>query len=165
MTPLRLSLCLLIPSIVFGLPEDKDQPIELEADRAQYDQKTGVSTYQGNVIVIQGSMRLTSDIMTVYTKDGAVQAIKATGNPATFRYLPTVDSEEVNGVGQQVDYDALKGVIVVTESARFTQGQDVFTGERVEYDINTDVVKAGGGDGDRVKFIIQPKSTGLSSGN
>jgi lipopolysaccharide export system protein LptA len=160
-----LFLALMIPVIGFGLPEDKDQPIELEADRAQYDQKTGISIYEGNVIVTQGSMRLKSDVMTVYTKDGTVQTIEATGKPATFRYLPQVGDEEVNGVGQQVDYDAIKGLIIVTKSARFTQGQDVFTGERVEYDINTDVVKAGSDDGSRVKFIIQPKTTGLSPQN
>lgn len=145
-----------------GLPDDKQKPIELEADRAQYNQTTGVSVYEGRVIVVQGSMRLTADTMTIRTQDSAIQTVEAVGNPATFQYKPAVDKEAIHGVGQRVNYDAATGLIVVTEKARFTQGQDVFTGERVEYDVNKDVVKAGGNDGSRVKFVIQPKSSSIA---
>jgi len=157
-----LTLLLSAPTAVLGLPDDKQKPIELEADRAQYNQNTGISVYEGSVIVTQGSMRLTADTMTMRTEESAIQTVEAVGNPATFRYKPAVDKEEIHGVGQRVNYDAATGLIIVTEKARFTQGQDVFTGERVEYDLNKDVVKAGGNDGSRVKFIIQPKSSSIA---
>ena len=157
-----LILLLSAPMAASGLPDDKQKPIELEADRAQYDQTTGVSVYEGRVIVVQGSMRLTADTMTIRTQDSAIQTVEAVGNPATFQYKPAVDKEEIHGGGQRVNYNAATGLIVVTEKARFTQGQDVFTGERVEYDVNKDVVKAGGNDGSRVKFVIQPKSSSIA---
>jgi len=43
------------------IPDDRSQPIQLEASRGQLDQKTGISVYEGNVVITQGSMRLAAD--------------------------------------------------------------------------------------------------------
>ncbi len=154
---LKLALILLLPALALALPEDRDQPINLEADQAQLDQKTGTSIYEGNVIVTQGSMRLTADTAKIYVTEGTFQRMEATGKPSSFRYKPSVDKEEINGVGEQVEYDVTTAKIIVTTNARFTQGGDVFTGHRVEYDLSTDVVKANSKEGGRINFTIQPK--------
>ncbi|HXH04734.1 MAG TPA: lipopolysaccharide transport periplasmic protein LptA [Candidatus Competibacteraceae bacterium] len=157
--PLLLAVAALLPAAGLALPEDRQQPIHLESVSAEYDQKSGVSTYQGNVVVSQGSMRLTADLAKVFLNpNGDVQRMEATGNPATFRYQPSRDKPEINGVGQKVEYETASAKVVVTGGARFTQGQDVFTGDRVEYDINLDKVKASSDSGNRVRFTIQPKS-------
>lgn len=36
-----------------ALPSDRNQPISLVADRATYNEKTGITTYTGNVIIEQ----------------------------------------------------------------------------------------------------------------
>jgi lipopolysaccharide export system protein LptA len=39
------------------------------------------------------------------------------------------------------------------------QGQDVFTGDRVEYDLKDDVIRAkGAGENGRIQFTIQPRA-------
>ena len=149
----------LAPLSAIALPEDRSQPIQLEASRGQIDQKTGVSTYEGNVVISQGSMRLTSDTATIYVKDGGFQRMEATGKPVTLRYRPTADKPEIQGVSPRVEYDVVGAKVIMSGGARLTQGQDVFTGDRVEYDLKDDVVRArGAGKQGRIQFTIQPRA-------
>ena len=66
--PLSLSKALLQQAIVvtalcaastvaLALPSDRSQQISLVADHATYNDKTGVTTYSGNVVIEQGSMK------------------------------------------------------------------------------------------------------------
>ncbi len=154
-----LALVLAFPATALCLPEDREQPINLEADRAQLDQTTGISTYEGNVIITQGSMRLFADVARIYVTDGEFERMEADGDPVRFRYRPAADKEEIFGRGQHATYDVSDAKIVVTTNARFTQGGDVFTGDYVEYDLAQDLVKAkGAGEGGRVFFTIQPRN-------
>ncbi len=149
---------LLIPLAAFALPEDRNQPIQLEAARGQMDQKTGVSVYEGNVVITQGSMRLTADTVTIYVKDNNFQRMEATGNPTNLRYKPTADKPELQGASKRVEYDVAGAKVIMSGGARLTQGQDAFVGDRVEYDLKDDVVRArGAGDNGRIQFTIQPR--------
>jgi lipopolysaccharide export system protein LptA len=87
----------LLAPLAAALPEDRNQPIKLEAGRGQLDQKSGVSVYEGNVVISQGSMRLTADTATIYVKDNSFQKMDATGNPATLRYQPAADKTPSTG--------------------------------------------------------------------
>ncbi len=150
---------LLLPSWVHGLPEDRDKPIQLEAERGQLDQKTGTSIYEGNVIITQGTLRLHADTATIYTKDGNFQRIETVGKPATWRYKMAPDKEEVNGSGLHIDYDATKNLLTMSGNAKITQGSDVFTGDYMEYETQTEVVRAKGENGNHIQITIQPKSS------
>jgi lipopolysaccharide export system protein LptA len=145
--------------LAIALPEDRNQPIQLEASRGQIDQKTGVSIYEGNVVITQGSMRLTADTATIHIKDGGFQRMQATGKPVTLRYRPTADKPEIQGTSPRVEYDVVSAKVIMSGGARLTQGQDVFTGDRVEYDLKDDVVRArGAGNQGRIQFTIQPRA-------
>ncbi len=149
----------LAASAASALPEDRNQPIQLEASRGQLDQKTGVSIYEGNVAITQGSMRLTADTATIYVKDSSFQRMDATGNPANLRYKPAADKPEIQGTSKRVEYDVASAKVVMTGGVRVVQGQDIFTGDRLEYDLKDDVIRAkGAGENGRIQFTIQPKS-------
>lgn len=165
LSALSLPVLLLLPGWLYALPEDRNQPIQLEADRGQLDQKTGTSIYEGNVVIIQGSMHLNADTATVYTQNGQFQRIEAFGKPAAWRYKTSPDKEELHGTGLRVDYDVTKDLMTMTGNARVTQGNDVYTGDYIEYETKTDLVRARGEKGNRIQITIQPKSpvTGSSS--
>lgn len=149
------------PMVANALPEDRSQPIQLQASRGQIDQKTGVSVYEGNVVISQGSMRLAADTATIYIKDGGFQRMEATGKPVTLRYRPTANKPEIQGVSQRVEYNVDSAKVIMSGGARLTQGQDVFTGDRIEYDLQGDVVRArGAGNQGRIQFTIQPRAQG-----
>ncbi|MEB0151312.1 LptA/OstA family protein, partial [Pseudomonas sp. CCC2.2] len=49
----------------WALPNDNKQPIRIQADEAQLDDKQGVATYKGDVIITQGSMKITGNTVTI----------------------------------------------------------------------------------------------------
>lgn len=103
-------------------------------------------------------MRLTADTVTIYVKDNNFQRMEATGNPANLRYRSSADKPEIQGTSKRVEYDVVTAKVTMSGGARLTQGQDTFSGDRVEYDLKDDVVRArGAGDNGRIQFTIQPK--------
>lgn len=152
-----LALLLCVPTPALSVPEDRDQPIQLEAERAELDQRTGTSIYYGNVVITQGSMRLVADKATIYTDGGSFERMEAVGNPVRWRYKPAADKDELYGTSQQIEYNAVDNLIVMTNNAKVTQNKDVFTGDWIEYDLSSDLVKARGREGQRIQMTIQPK--------
>ena len=115
----------------------------------------------GETIVVsrsQGSMRLTADTATIHVKDSSFERMEAAGNPVNLRYKPAVDKPEILGTSQRVEYNVGNAKVVMSGNARLVQGQDVFTGDRMEYDLKGDVVRArGAGTNGRIQFTIQPR--------
>ncbi|MDX1604830.1 MAG: lipopolysaccharide transport periplasmic protein LptA [Candidatus Competibacterales bacterium] len=158
--PSLLALALLVPDLVPALPGDREQPIRLQADQASFEQRTGVSIYEGNVEVSQGSMYLSADKATLFFDDvGQFQRMEAVGSPSIFRYRPSANKPRIDGTGRRIEYNAVSATVVVSGDARFVQGGDRFSGERIEYDLERDVVKAAGTQDERIEFIIQPRSS------
>ncbi|MEE4380043.1 MAG: lipopolysaccharide transport periplasmic protein LptA [Candidatus Competibacteraceae bacterium] len=151
-----LLVLLLLPMAATALPEDRKQPIRLEADSAQLNQQTGVSVYQGNVVISQGSMRLKADTATFYVNNGRFEKLEAIGKPVQLRYRPDKDKPEIQGVSQRVEYNVPDALVIMTTNAKITQGEATFAGNRIEYDLDKDLIKASGKD--RIEFIIPPES-------
>lgn len=143
-----------------ALPGDRDQPIRLEADSASFDQRSGVSEYQGNVTLRQGSLQLRAARARLYFADGKFTRMEANGSPSRFSYQPDADKPPIDGVGREVVYHAGERRVVVSGDARFTQGGDEFRGEVIEYDLAADVIRARGGSADRpgrIRITLQPE--------
>ncbi|MGE8358313.1 MAG: lipopolysaccharide transport periplasmic protein LptA, partial [Microvirgula sp.] len=62
---------------------DRSKPINIEADQASLDQQKGVTVYEGNVILTQGTSKLTAAKLTVNQDKAGNQFGTAIGNPAT----------------------------------------------------------------------------------
>jgi len=162
----------LLSANVQALSTDKDKPIEIEADSAELDNKKGVTIYYGNVIVTQGSIRMTGNKMTVYFTDGNLDTVIMTGKPATYKQLPDDSKIYDEAEALTMEYHELKSLIILKENAIVKQEGLQFSGKRIEYDTVSSRVKAEGGikqrqngDGteatggkrERVKITIKPK--------
>ena len=155
----RLALLLLLawPLMAPALSSDRRQPIHLEADTADIDDRSGLSVYRGNVTLDQGSMHITADELRVQLRNGEIDRIHASGRPATFRQRPDGKDQDVEGEALRMEYHAAEDRLILLEQARIRQGGDSFASERIVYDIATDQVQAGAGGGDRVRITIQPR--------
>ena len=163
--------CLLGSLTAFPLSTDKDQPIEVEADEAELDDLNDVSIYRGNVIVRQGSIHMTGDVMTVYSKGGdELDHIIIVGNPATYKQLPDDSKVHDQAQAMRMEYYELKNLVVLIRDAWVKQDTSTLVGERIEYNTVLSQVKAwsqpGGEDvhttpaaekKSRVKLIIKKK--------
>lgn len=157
-TVLLLALATL-PATGMALSEDSHQPMLIEADSAELDDKNGVSTYRGNVKVTQGTLVLTGATLTVYNQDDDINKVIVTGSPATYRQRPDGKKEDIHAKAQRMEYYRSPEKIILTTEAVVEQGGDILRSERIVYDIGNDQVVAGGDKpGQRVRITLQPKS-------
>lgn len=155
-----------------ALTSDDKQPIEIEADSAELDDLNHVSIYRGDVVAIQGSIRMTGDTMTVhFTDENDMEILIMEGNPATYRQLPDNSNVYDEAEALRMEYYELKNMVILIKDAVVTQERSVFSGDRIEYDTILNKVNAWSDPDseekvittiepkkkERVKIIIKPK--------
>ena len=148
-----------VASLVLALPEDKKQPIEIEAQSVIVDETTGFSEFSGNAEVRQGSLLLLAELIQVLTNNDEVVSMIAKGSlekPAKYVQSQENQSRFIEASATLITYDVNAGMIFLVGNARLVQGFDSFSGNTLNYDINNDkVVVKGSEDGtERVKFKI-----------
>ena len=147
-----------------ALPGDSAEAIRIESDTAEMDEKQGVSVYRGRVRITQGSVRIRADKVTVESTDEGVSKIVATGRPAHYQHKPKPDESIVHAYGEVIQYFAEDQKIVILKNARLEQEDNTFIGDRINYDIQKQQVKAhsdgkttsGSTSTQRVEIVIQP---------
>lgn len=151
---------LLSARLSFGLESDSEQPIYIDSNNAVYDEKSQVSTYTGNVVATQGSIKIDADQLVVYLKDGAITKLVATGKPSRFKQLPAEGKEEMHGEGLINEFYPDKNLLIFMKNASVWQGDAKQSSEYIEYDTKNSLLKAGesNSDGKRVHSVIQPKA-------
>jgi lipopolysaccharide export system protein LptA len=153
----------------WALPSDREQPIRVQADSAELDDKQGVAVYRGGVVITQGTLKITGDTVTI-TQDanGDVEVFTSVGKPAYYEQKPAVDKEIVKAYGLTIQYFASNERIVLIDQAKVIQEGNTFEGEKIVYDTQRQIVNAGRATGTalstprpRIDMVIQPrKKTG-----
>ena len=154
------SILVLSASSSFALPTDRDQPISLEADRATFNQKTGFTTYNGNVRIEQGTMKLQADSITAQlgTKR-ELQTVDAIGRPARFQQQISSDRGIAKGEAQKINYNADTGILTLSGNAYLSQDGSSLKGSVLRYSMNKGDIEAQGSKTGRVQIVIPPSST------
>jgi len=161
---LFLLLVLLHSQSLMALQSDKSSPILIEADQVDMSDKSGISTYTGNVKLTQGSIRISADNIIVFTTNNKLQRLIATGSPATFKQKPDEKSNDVEARAFHVEYSTNTGVLTLQQDALLQQGSNLFSGHKIEYDTLNDIMSARSEKNkkQRIQAIIQPESLPLS---
>lgn len=154
-----LLLLLALPLYSQALPSDANQPIKLLADKATYSERTGVTSYSGNVIITQGTLKLTADNITVnLSQNRSINSAVATGRPATMQQVVTADKGLAKGQGNKIDYNAVTGIITLTGNAKLTQNGASFAGNVIRYSLKAGDVEATAGGNQRVELVFPPSN-------
>ena len=156
---LLILLMVFVTSLVLALPEDANQPIEIEAQSVVVDETTGFNEFSGDAEVRQGSLLLLAELIQVQTENEEVVTVLAKGSlekPAKYIQSQENQARFVEATATLITYDVDEGMIFLVGNAHLIQGFDSFSGDRLSYDINNDrVVVKGSEDGtERVKFKI-----------
>jgi lipopolysaccharide export system protein LptA len=159
--PVVLTLAVLtaVPAVAPAETQPPAEPINIEADNAKIIEKEGKSVYSGNVVLLQGTTRVTADKITVLSREGKLYHITAEGKPVTYHQANQPKAADISAEAEKVDYFAPENRIVLLNNAKLTQGQTVFSGNRIEYNANTEVVTANQSESGkkRVQVIIHPE--------
>ena len=152
-----------------GFANNPDAPIQIESDRLDVADKKGTATFVGNVIVVQGKVRMSSDRLTVYyaSKQGSggnrIERIRATGNV----HVSAPDQQSASG--NWAEYEVATRRINMGDSVVLRQGKNVIRGTKLFVDLNSGESRVVGsketagsenGANGRVRGLFQPPQEG-----
>lgn len=158
-------LTALTASMAFAVPSDRNEPVSLVADRATFNEKTGITTYTGNVIIEQGTMKLEANsIVANLNSNKEISVITATGSPARFQQKTDQAKGLAKGQAQKIVYNAETGILTLVGNALLQQDGASIQGNSLRYSMNKGDIEATGtpnstgSSAGRVKIVIPPSS-------
>jgi len=144
---------------------DAEQPLQIESDRLSANDLTKEATFEGDVVLTKGTIRMTAEKIVVTEQDKGSHRAVATGNPVRFRQrMDAKDAKEavwVEGEAQRIEYDERTEKVELYDKARVDRAGDEVRGDYILYDQRTEFFSVRGGKGPssgRVRAIIQPRS-------
>ncbi|MBE3638948.1 lipopolysaccharide transport periplasmic protein LptA [Mangrovicoccus algicola] len=139
---------------------DRDAPVEVTSDQLELDQTAGTALFTGDVLVVQGEMRLAAPrILVEYARlpDGSlgedVDRITATGGVTMVTPDEAAEAEEAV-------YSPVTEEVVMTGDVLLTQGPNTLNGTRLVIDLATGTGRMEG----RVRTVITPGTAPESAG-
>ena len=158
LAPLAVALALAGPAagqgtqIQFGDGQGtSDQPVEVTADQLEFDQQAGTAVFTGEVLVVQGALRLSAETVDVtYGENDA-------GETEVRRLVAEGDVVLVNGQdaaeGQRAVYTLDDGTVVMTGDVLLTRPDSALSGQtlRVNVDDGSGVMEG------RVSVVFSPE--------
>ncbi len=157
--PLLLPSLLIASALSHALPDDTQQPIHIVADEAVRDERTGLTVYRGNVHMNQGTIRIEADQITIYRIETEGDKIVAIGSPAHMQQQPEPESALMHAWGEIIEYYRTEERVQLREDAQLEQDGSTVRGDRIDYFINEQLVKAAADENDgsrRVEVVIPP---------
>lgn len=131
-----------------------DAPVEVTSDQLQVDQVAGTALFSGDVLVIQGELRLAApEILIAYIRlpDGSVgsEVDTITASGGVVMVTPDEAAE-----AEQAVYSPIREEVVMTGNVLLTQGPNTLSGSRLVIDLVTGSGKMDG----RVRTVLTPGS-------
>jgi lipopolysaccharide export system protein LptA len=145
---------------------DRDQPVNLEADRVDLDDAKKEAVFVGNVTLTQGTLVIKADKINVKQDAEGFQYGIAYGNPAHFRQKREGTDEYIDGFAERLEYDGKADKMQMFTNARIQRGGDEVRGDYISYNAVTEFFQVIGGGKSaataanpqgRVRAVIQPK--------
>jgi lipopolysaccharide export system protein LptA len=129
-----------VPNAMQGFSQNRDQPIQIEAESLEMRDKQKEATFSGNVKVVQGDTTMTSKKLVVFYESKNQPAAATTGNAKAAKAAPPMQSAVPGPDGSSsIRRLEARGNVVVT------QKDQVVTGESAVFDTKTNLVTMAGG--------------------
>jgi lipopolysaccharide export system protein LptA len=118
---------------------DRDKPISIESDRMTADEAKKTATFEGKVVLTQGSLVIRADRIVVRQDSEGFQYGVATGSPATFRHKQDGNAGYIDGQANRIEYDNKADRVEFFNDARLRRdtGDDI-RGDYISYDAKAD---------------------------
>ena len=113
---------------------DSGQPVEVSADSLSVDQATGQAVFDGNVLVVQGDVRISAarvEIEYASGESGAPNGIERLRASGGVTFVTATDAAEA----QEAVYTIDSGNVILTGGVLLTQGATAISGERLVVDL------------------------------
>ena len=142
---------------------DREKEIVVQADGSTANEAKRDIVFDGDVVITQGTMRMTANKVTVHEDPQHHKFYVAYGNPVTFRQKRDNVDEYVEGYAQRAEFDDLNDMLKLYDKARVKSAQNELTGNFISYDMTKELAQVSGAppgqkapEGSRVKVVIIP---------
>ena len=144
---------------------DREKVIQVLADRLSADDAKKEAVYEGNVIVTQGTMRITSEKIVVREDPQGYRTYVATGAPVTFRQRRDKEGDWIDGTAERAEFDDRNDLLTLYNGAKLRSSQGELSGDFISYDRGKEFFEvtaaapgAPASAGSRVKATIIPQA-------
>jgi len=137
---------------------DNNAPIDISSDNFQADLNGKTGTWTGNVVVVQGDVKMRSNSVRVSTVNGKADKVYAAGNVVVDSPTSGIATGD-NGV-----YSVSPRTVVMTGNVVLKKGKDVLHGAQLTVNLDTGKAVLGGGakargsTNGRVQGVFTPNS-------
>ena len=159
-----LVLMLSIAGAAHAEKADREKPINLEADRVSVDDAKQISTFEGRVVLTQGTLIIRGDRMEVRQDSQGFKTGITWGSLAYFRQKRDGYDEYIEGWAERIEYEGRADKVQMFNRASMKKGGDEVSGNYISYDANTEFFQVTGGGkqtcaggNSRVRAVLQPK--------
>ena len=161
--PLALALASIACPAAHAEKADREKPIAIVADHFTADDAQKSSDFLGNVVVTQGTMRITADKVHVKEDAAGLKSYVANGGPLTFRQKRDSVDEYIDGEALRAEFDEKTDVLRLYQKGRVKSGANEIAGDFISYDMTRELAEVAGAPpgtkapaNSRVKMIILP---------
>jgi lipopolysaccharide export system protein LptA len=127
---------------------DGTTPVEVTADSLTVDQDTGTAVFAGNVLVVQGDIRMSASQVEVFY-DAEGQAITRLVADGGVTFATATEAAEA----AQADYDLATGMLILTGDVLLTQGATALSAESMTVNLRDGSAQLDG----RVRTVFLPE--------
>jgi lipopolysaccharide export system protein LptA len=147
----------LITSTVYAEKSDRVKPMDIEANHASLDQKSQLSVFTGNVMMVQGTMRLLANKVMIREDKEGNQYSEGQGTPVKFRQKMDNSPDYIEAQALRFTYDGKTGILKLYDKAWVRRGKDEVKGDIITYDMQHETYDAHTQQASRVNVTITPK--------
>ncbi|WGL17976.1 lipopolysaccharide transport periplasmic protein LptA [Microbulbifer bruguierae] len=143
-----------------ALPNDREQPVKVSADKLEANRSKNLSVYSGNVVITQGSLQIRADRVEVHgSVKGEINKVIATGTPAHFQQQVEESTNPVKARAKRIEFQVTNDALQLTGEAFVDRDGNTLSAERIDYDLNSEQMQAQGqSEKKRVEMIWKPEA-------
>ena len=132
--PALLAALLAAPASVLAEKADREKVINVVADKLTADDQNSISTFEGSVVITQGTMRVTAARVVVTEDTEGFKRYVASGAPVTFRQKREKAEDFIEGNAERAEFDDRTEILKLFNRARMKSLQGEVNGDFISYD-------------------------------
>jgi lipopolysaccharide export system protein LptA len=150
-----------------ALVVDSQRPLTIESDRAERNERTGLTQYTGNVIIRQGSLIIDANMVEIESADDRVNRIICTGNPASYQQQSGT-GVQVLARAETIEYLPTEKLVNLKTNATLSRNGTLIKGDSINYDVVNETWRAKGdseSNQKRIQLVIPPLNKAEDAAN
>jgi len=141
---MRIAAIIVLLSVAvpaYAQTSDRNQPVNIDADKVTVDDRNKVHVFEGNVVLTQGTLTLKGDKIVITQDTSGFHngvATAGSGRMVFFRQKRASDGAWVDGEAERIEYNSQDERAKLFNRAKIQSAGNLVRGHYIEYDAATE---------------------------